>query len=378
MRLRRIFALALCAALAAAALSGCKKGGEIGYEDPPPPAEVEGSGFDYTSAMAYYAPDEIMLRYGDFDVTWEELYFFLAADVAGADSAYGPIEEWDAEYAAGSGQSYREMILEDVLNTLKIYISVEYGAEQTGVELSDDDLASIASQREALVAQYGGEEGFAAYLAGNNATEKVFNWSASLNIMYSAIFEKIFGGEYAPNVPDEAVEAFLAENEYFKAQHILIKIVDDANAPLPEAEIAAARIKAENILADLRAYSGDDFPAYFTSVMLASSQDPAGVQTYPGGYIFPVGTMMPEFEAGTRALEAYGLSGIVETSYGYHIIYRLPLGFDEADMDGVSMRQRVAYAEMDVKFAAWEAELDARREDAAFASLRLEDVFKRV
>ena len=31
---------------------------------------------------------------------------------------------------------------------------------------------------------------------------------------------------------------------------------------------------------------------------------------------------MPEFENAVRALDAYGLSDIVESSYGYHILYR--------------------------------------------------------
>ena len=50
--------------------------------------------------------------------------------------------------------------------------------------------------------------------------------------------------------------------------------------------------------------------------------------TFPDGYTFGDGQMVQEFEDGTRALEEYALSDIVESSYGYHIILRKPL--DEA------------------------------------------------
>ena len=49
---------------------------------------------------------------------------------------------------------------------------------------------------------------------------------------------------------------------------------------------------------------------------------------YPEGYTYTPGTMVPEFEDAAAALEDYAISDIVETSYGYHIIMRLPLSAD--------------------------------------------------
>jgi parvulin-like peptidyl-prolyl isomerase len=58
--------------------------------------------------------------------------------------------------------------------------------------------------------------------------------------------------------------------------------------------------------------------------MTANTEDP-GVASYPDGYLFQSGEMVAEFEDATAALEIGQVSGIVETTYGYHIIYRIPI-----------------------------------------------------
>lgn len=56
--------------------------------------------------------------------------------------------------------------------------------------------------------------------------------------------------------------------------------------------------------------------------MNANSED-TGLAANPDGYAFTTGEMVQEFEDATRALEPGQISGLVESSYGYHIILRL-------------------------------------------------------
>ena len=72
-----------------------------------------------------------------------------------------------------------------------------------------------------------------------------------------------------------------------------------------------------------------DFIGLFFYLMEEFTEDP-GVEQFPYGYLFKEGEMMDEFYNATRSLEIGGLSDIVETDYGYHIILRLPI-----DLDGI-------------------------------------------
>ena len=53
-----------------------------------------------------------------------------------------------------------------------------------------------------------------------------------------------------------------------------------------------------------------------------------GKQAYPDGYTFTPGTMVAEFEDTVKAQKEYEISDPVKTSYGYHVIMRLPLSGD--------------------------------------------------
>ncbi|MEG2097630.1 MAG: S-layer homology domain-containing protein [Pseudoflavonifractor sp.] len=77
---------------------------------------------------------------------------------------------------------------------------------------------------------------------------------------------------------------------------------------------------AEAVLATLKAD-----PSQFDKLMNEKSEDGRsadGKLGAPNGYLFSAGDMVPEFEAGTRALSIGAMSGLVESQHGYHIILR--------------------------------------------------------
>ena len=113
------------------------------------------------------------------------------------------------------------------------------------------------------------------------------------------------------------------------ALHILfLNTNSETGETLDEETLAAKKAELEALMEELRAIEDPEARVEaFKEKMNELSEDP-GKETYPDGYTFKPGAMVAEFEDGARALEDYEISDVVETSYGYHIIMRLPLDPD--------------------------------------------------
>ncbi len=98
-----------------------------------------------------------------------------------------------------------------------------------------------------------------------------------------------------------------------RARHILIKTVDDANQPYSEEDYAKA-LETINEIRD-KALAGDDFAELATEF----TEDPGSKET-GGEYTFGRGRMVAEFEEAAFGLDEGGISEVVETQYGFHVI----------------------------------------------------------
>jgi len=85
---------------------------------------------------------------------------------------------------------------------------------------------------------------------------------------------------------------------------------------MPEDPAHTATARAQAILD--RLHAGEDFD----TLMATYGEDP-GMWGNPEGYTFIATQMVPEFSAGTEALEIGEISGLVRSDFGYHIIMRV-------------------------------------------------------
>ncbi len=120
------------------------------------------------------------------------------------------------------------------------------------------------------------------------------------------------------SVSDADIKSYYEQNkqhysteEQRRASHILISAGKDAS----EADKAAAKAKAEKLLAQLRANPGD-----FAKLAKENSQDPGSASRGGDLDYFSKGMMVKPFEDAVFSLKEGEISGVVQSDFGYHII----------------------------------------------------------
>ncbi len=124
-------------------------------------------------------------------------------------------------------------------------------------------------------------------------------------------------------VSDQDVHAYYDQNkkryelpEQRRASHILVAVAKDAS----EADQAKAKAKAEGILKQIRATPAANVAAEFAKLAKANSDDPGSAAK--GGDLdwLARGATVPPFENALFALKDNGISDLVRSDFGYHII----------------------------------------------------------
>jgi parvulin-like peptidyl-prolyl isomerase len=160
-------------------------------------------------------------------------------------------------------------------------------------------------------AQAGGEANFLEELKKAEISIDHVKTSVGETLLINAYLKGIV--QAGIKVPEEelrkAYEEATQTDQTASVRHVLILTQGKTDD-----EKAAARKKAEEVLA--KAQAGQDF----TELVKQYSEDPGSKDS--GGLYenFPKGQMVKPFEDASFSLPVGGLSGLVETSFGYHII----------------------------------------------------------
>lgn len=312
----RAAALLASAALCTTALAGCSNGGAPGASQ----YKTE----DIISQLTDGAVtrDTEFLTVDGQPVTAEELLYWAIYDCDYlAAYYYGGAENMTWDQTFSGDQTLDQYILSDAQSTAKLYRLLETHAAEDGVALTEEDKATLQSERvDGQVEELGGEQEFKDWLSQIGLSFDAYYKLNSVQYLYQ---------NYLSTISDEEIDQFIEDNEYYRVKHILISTQDDEGNALSDEEKAAAKQKAEDLLAQLRA--SDDPLTLFDELMKENSEDP-GLSSYPDGYIAAPGDMVEPFEKASLALEENEISDVVESENGYHIILRLDA--DTADTRG--------------------------------------------
>lgn len=135
-------------------------------------------------------------------------------------------------------------------------------------------------------------------------------WSAIAQLRTRKYYEQVSKDWARPDSED--FEDAYNRGEMLAAAHILLSKQPEGFGPTQNDSI---RREAEKLAAQVNAQN-------FARIARERSQDP-GSKDRGGDYgVFPKGQMVPEFDQGILSVPPGGITGIVESQYGYHIIRR--------------------------------------------------------
>ncbi len=297
-----------------------------------------------TCLLSSCAGEKPAATVGDIKITKGEVEFYLA-DIKNQmkGTELQTDEDWENQEIEGKKaiDIAKERALDIAINTAR-YIEI---AKLAGISLDESQKELIEENKKRVIANYGGEREYKKFLKENNITDTVIDTTLESSAYYSKIREKILAEQ---PVTEEDGQRYFENNsgEFRKAKHILIMTVDaQTQVPKSEEEQQKAKTLAEDLLK--RAKAGEDFDA----LMNEYSEDP-GLETNPDGYVFGTGEMVPEFEQATDSV-AFGEIAFCKSSFGYHIIKRLPVEYADVEerITSIVLSERMAN-QMDL----WEEE----------------------
>ena len=321
------------------------------------PVEVET--LDYEALYALHDPAEVVMIVDGKDVTWGEYFSWLYMSAMQTEQYfvsmgnYGVPLKW-SDAAGEDGSTYADAAIAGGENTLRQLMTILGYAESQGVEASQETLDAVQAQREsdklATVGEEGTEEDFAQFLRSLYRSEEAYQRATMANYINLQNYTDTYG-ENGEKVSDEQALGYLEENGYLYANHILLSTMDlQTGEALDEAAVAEKKAQAQKLAEELQAIQDpEELVKRFRELKEEYDED-TGKTTYPDGYVFLPGEMVTEFEEGVKALADYGVSQPVKSSYGYHVILRLPLTADTVvsyDSTGAAVTGRSLFASFD-------------------------------
>lgn len=273
------------------------------------------------------APDAIVASVDGNGASADLIAYWTGYNVSYLDSYMqyytGAAFDWD--YTFEDGTNITDYVKSNVLMAVKQHLVLENLAEEYGATLTDEQQAAIEASDQTYIDQYGSEEAFEAELNKLGMRRETYDRVSTSNYLYQNLYQLYNTEGSKLYASDEELALYAAEKNYITADHILLTTKDTATGEaLSDEEKAEKKALAEELAEKLKNYTGDDLASYFAQLADEYSEDP-GRETYPTGYTFTTGAMVPEFEAAAYALAEGAVSEIVESSFGYHILLRLPL-----------------------------------------------------
>lgn len=243
-------------------------------------------------------------------------------------SSYESDEDW-ATYLSQQGltpESYRENVIDSIARQ---YLLTQ-AEKEYDITVSQDDLDEAWDE---AVENYGGDEDtFVDMITQFGFTKETYQENTKSSLAQEKLREKVASVE---DPTDDQIVSYINENldtynDARRSSHILFKVADDAT----DEESAEVEAKAQEVLDKLNAGEVE-----FADAAKKYSEDSSADDGGDVGWD-KLTTFVTEYQDALSALSTGQMSGLVKTTYGYHII----LCTDQFNVESVSSADEIPEA----------------------------------
>ena len=243
-------------------------------------------------------------------------------------SSYESDEDW-ATYLSQQGltpESYRENVIDSIARQ---YLLTQ-AEKEYDITVSQDDLDEAWDE---AVENYGGDEdAFVDMITQFGFTKETYQENTKSSLAQERLREKVASVE---DPTDDQIVSYINENldtynDARRSSHILFKVADDAT----DEESAEVEAKAQEVLDKLNAGEVE-----FADAAKEYSEDSSADDGGDVGWD-KLTTFVTEYQDALSALSKGQMSGLVKTTYGYHII----LCTDQFNVESVSSADEIPEA----------------------------------
>lgn len=267
---------------------------------------------------------------GDFEVSYEELYFLAESYRADLDLAYGDGASTSSELITvknDKGEDVQIKLSEHYMNELSKRIeknivsnyAILSLAESYGIAIDGKEIDKTVQEKIDLMIEsdFGGERGeYKDFLKESSLTDSYVRFNLKTDIIYTDLLYKLLENGTIDS-KDETVKNTIS-NEFIRTWHIMILDTDTKRDNLERANEALEKLKSGTSMYE----------------MIGSKYNEDFLNTTTDGYYFTKGIMDKAYEDAAYALEENEISEVVRSigqdSAGnkvdcYYIIQRLPV-----------------------------------------------------
>lgn len=270
------------------------------------------------SLLSGCSPSPTAVTVGGRKVDASEYAFYLHYNRISTGEESGTVFYDDEDTAEAKAAALEQIVTNEI---------VRLKCEEFGLELTEEQQASLARSKEYLIESLGGMAAYLDYLNQSLLTDRAYE-KFQANNYYSELLYDYMKEDSKSYFTDEALRRYFAEH-YATVKYIYISIVDDDGNRL-EKEVRDNLLESALTVRDLAAAADSDFEALMTEY----NQD---VTMTTAGFV------LSELEAkSTEPLETLfdlaenEVSEVLTASDGYYILKRCPVSaayYDEHQTD---------------------------------------------